>query len=147
LEKPCKPCFFIILHIECNRERKQGKSQKFNAKKIIDANWNYVLPGIVDEHVHIQNMGIADIGDFESNSKAAAIGGVTTIMEQPLTVPPTTTLGNFLEKKEAASGKFVVDFALYGGVVPGNTEEIPKMSKRMWLFVFFATRIPTGCLH
>ena len=98
-----------------------------NAKKVIDAKGNLVLPGVVDEHVHMQDMGRSEVGDFIAGSTAAAIAGVTTAMEMPLTIPPTTTLEAFEEKKEVASKKFLVDFALYGGAVPGNIDEIPKM--------------------
>lgn len=98
-----------------------------SAKQEIDAQGNYILPGIVDEHVHILDMGMSDSEDFITGSAAAAAGGVTTVMEMPLTIPATTTLEAFLEKKEVASRKFIVDFALYGGAVPGNTNELPKM--------------------
>lgn len=97
------------------------------AKKEIDAKGNYILPGIVDEHVHILDMGISQWGDFAYDSASAAVGGVTTVMEMPLTVPSTTTLDAFLEKKEVASKKFRVDFCMYGGVVPHKYNEVKKM--------------------
>jgi len=98
-----------------------------HAREVIDAGGNFVLPGVVDEHVHMQDMGRSEVADFVSGSTAAAIGGVTTVMEMPLTLPATTTLEAFKEKKEVAANKFVVDFSLYGGAVPGNIDEIPKM--------------------
>jgi allantoinase len=88
---------------------------------------NFVLPGVVDEHVHMQDMGRAEVADFVCGSAAAAIVGVTTVMEMPLTLPATTTLEAFEEKREVATKKFIVDFALYGGAVPGNIDEISKM--------------------
>lgn len=100
------------------------------ARKVIDARGNFVLPGVVDEHVHILDMGLAETNeDFITGSTAAAVGGVTTVCEMPVVVPSTISLEAFEEKKEVASKKFLVDFALYGGVVPGNVDEIPKMVK------------------
>ena len=99
------------------------------ARKVIDAKGNFVLPGIIDEHVHMQDMGRSAVDDFIAGSTGAAIAGVTTVMEMPLTIPPTTTLETFEEKKEVAAKKFIVDYALYGGAVPGNIDEIPKMAK------------------
>ncbi|MDD4364001.1 MAG: allantoinase AllB [Atribacterota bacterium] len=99
------------------------------AEKIIDAKGNYVMPGIVEEHIHILDMKLNEWGDYAFDSGSAAVGGVTTVMEMPLTVPPTTTLEAFLEKKEVASKKFRVDFALYGGVVPGQYQEVCKMAE------------------
>ena len=99
------------------------------AKKVIDAKGAYIIPGVVDEHVHFQDMERSAVADFTESSIAAAAGGVTTVMEMPLTVPPTTTLQAFEQKKAVAEKKFVVDFALYGGAVPGNLDELPKMVK------------------
>lgn len=98
-----------------------------DAKKTIDAGGNYVLPGVVDEHVHFQDMGRSMVADFSESSVAAAAGGMTTVMEMPLTIPATTTAEAFEQKKEVAEKKFIVDFALYGGAVPGNLKELPKM--------------------
>ena len=98
-----------------------------NARKVLDAGGHFILPGVVDEHVHLQDMERSAVSDFVSGSTAAAVGGVTTVMEMPLTLPPTTTAEAFEKKKEVAVKKFIVDFALYGGAVPGNIKEIPKM--------------------
>jgi allantoinase len=98
-----------------------------DAKRVVDAEGNHVLPGVVDEHVHFQDMGRSAVADFIESSTAAAIGGVTTAMEMPLTIPATTTARAFEEKRKVAEEKFIVDFALYGGAVPGNLDELPKM--------------------
>jgi allantoinase len=97
------------------------------ARRTIDAMGNFVLPGVIDEHVHLQDMDRSHVADFTAGSKAGAVGGVTTAMEMPLTLPATTTLEAFEAKKEAAAKKFMIDFALYGGAVPGNIDQIPKM--------------------
>ncbi|WP_146116621.1 MULTISPECIES: allantoinase AllB [unclassified Arthrobacter] len=98
------------------------------ASRTIDAGGKFVMPGVVDEHVHIIDMDLKNrYGRFELDSESAAVGGITTIIEMPITFPPTTTLDAFLEKKKQAGQRLKVDFALYGGGVPGNLPEIRKM--------------------
>uniref|UniRef100_A0A4W6EYF6 allantoinase n=1 Tax=Lates calcarifer TaxID=8187 RepID=A0A4W6EYF6_LATCA len=80
-----------------------------------------VMPGIVDSHVHVNEPGRTSWEGFWTATKAAAAGGVTTIVDMPLnSIPPTTTLGNFHEKLREATGKCFVDTAFWGGVIPGN---------------------------
>lgn len=79
-----------------------------------------VMPGIVDCHVHVNEPGRTSWEGFWTATRAAAAGGVTTIVDMPLnSIPPTTTLGNFHEKLREATGKCFVDVAFWGGVVPG----------------------------
>lgn len=122
--------------IETNVLSKQGKilglvndAKNLNAEKTIDATGKYILPGVIDEHVHLLDMELSHLGSFDSGSAAAAVGGVTTVMEMPVTIPATSTLENFLAKKEVADKKFRVDYALYGVGVPNNYDEIPKMAE------------------
>ena len=87
-----------------------------------------VMPGLVDTHVHINEPGRTDWEGFATATRAAAAGGVTTIVDMPLnSIPATTTLGGLKTKQEAASGKCSVDVAFWGGVVPGNTPELTKL--------------------
>jgi len=97
------------------------------AHNVVDAKGNFVLPGVIDEHVHFMDMGLASYEDFITGSTAAAAGGVTTVFEMPLCVPPVTNIEVFEEKKEIASKKFLIDFGLYAGAIPGNVNEIPRM--------------------
>ena len=77
-----------------------------------------VMPGIVDTHVHVNEPGRTDWEGYETATKAAAAGGVTTIVDMPLnSIPATTTLDAFEEKLAAAAGKCSVDVAFWGGVV------------------------------
>lgn len=93
-----------------------------------DAGDRVLMPGIVDTHVHINDPGRADWEGFETATRAAAAGGVTTVMDMPLnSIPPTTTLAGFEAKRAAAVGKCRVDVALAGGVVPGNVGELPGL--------------------
>src|SRR6266568_277201 len=80
-----------------------------------------VMPGLVDTHVHVNEPGRTDWEGFETATRAAAAGGVTTIVDMPLnSIPATTTLESFNFKLAAARGKLHVDVGFWGGVVPGN---------------------------
>ena len=87
----------------------------------IDAGDLCVLPGLVDTHVHINDPGRTDWEGFETATRAAAAGGVTTLVDMPLnSIPPTTTLGGLEAKLAALEAKSRVDVALCGGLVPEN---------------------------
>src|SRR5215210_3936415 len=88
-----------------------------------------VMPGLVDTHVHVNEPGRTEWEGFQSATRAAAAGGVTTIVEMPLnSIPPTTTLDNFQEKLAAASAaECSVDVGFWGGVVPGNGAELAPL--------------------
>src|SRR5213080_1955769 len=87
-----------------------------------------VMPGLVDTHVHVNEPGRTDWEGFETATRAAAAGGVTTIVDMPLnSIPATTTLDGLKAKLAAAEGKLHVDTAFWGGVVPGNTSELEKL--------------------
>jgi allantoinase len=87
-----------------------------------------ILPGLVDTHVHINEPGRADWEGFETATRAAAAGGVTTLIEMPLnSIPTTTSVAAYREKIEAAQGKLTVDTGFWGGVVPGNTGELEPL--------------------
>lgn len=86
------------------------------------------MPGLVDTHVHVNEPGRADWEGFETATRAAAAGGVTTIVDMPLnSIPATTTLPAWETKLAAARNKLHVDVAFWGGVIPGNTGELPKL--------------------
>src|SRR5262247_195638 len=87
-----------------------------------------VMPGLVDTHVHVNEPGRTDWEGFETATRAAAAGGVTTIVDMPLnSIPATTTLAGLNEKLAAAEAKLSVDVGFWGGVVPGNTGELSKL--------------------
>jgi allantoinase len=84
-----------------------------------------LLPGLVDAHVHLNEPGRTEWEGFDTGTKAAASGGVTTVIDMPLNaIPPTTTLTGFKEKLAASQGQCWVDVGFYGGVVPGNAHEL-----------------------
>src|SRR5437868_10519664 len=84
-----------------------------------------VLPGIVSTHVHLNEPGRTEWEGFATATRAAAIGGVTTLVDMPLnSIPPTTTREAFAAKRAAATGQCAVDVGFWGGVVPGNAGEL-----------------------
>lgn len=92
---------------------------------VIEAGEAVVMPGLVDTHVHINEPGRTDWEGFETATRAAAAGGVTTLVDMPLnSIPATTTREALRLKMEAAAGLCRVDVGFWGGVVPGNSGEI-----------------------
>ncbi|KAL1843600.1 hypothetical protein VTJ49DRAFT_883 [Mycothermus thermophilus] len=84
-----------------------------------------LLPGLVDAHVHLNEPGRTEWEGFDTGTKAAASGGVTTVIDMPLNaIPPTTTVAAFNEKLAASQGQCWVDVGFYGGVIPGNAHEL-----------------------
>ena len=84
-----------------------------------------LLPGLVDTHVHVNEPGRTEWEGFASATRAAAAGGVTTIVDMPLnSIPPTTTVSALQEKRDAARDQVVVDVGFWGGAVPGNTADL-----------------------
>lgn len=84
-----------------------------------------ILPGLVDSHVHVNEPGRTDWEGFASATRAAAAGGVTTIVDMPLNSSPvTTTRDALLRKRDAAASQAYVDCAFWGGLVPGNLREL-----------------------
>lgn len=83
------------------------------------------MPGIVDSHVHLNEPGRTEWEGFETGTKAAAAGGVTTVIDMPLNaIPPTTTVANFQRKLAAAENQCWVDVGFWGGIVPDNAADL-----------------------
>ena len=87
-----------------------------------------LLPGLIDAHVHLNEPGRTEWEGFWTGTRAAAFGGVTTVVDMPLNaIPPTTTVAGMKEKVAAARGKCWVDVGFYGGIVPGNVAELKPL--------------------
>jgi dihydroorotase len=86
----------------------------------IDHGEALILPGCVDLHVHMRDPGLTQKEDFPSGTRAAAVGGVTTIAEMPNTLPPVTSSRTFDEKVSALRGRSTVDYALYAAPRSGD---------------------------
>src|SRR5437870_1226425 len=106
----------------------QDYGEPRDATRQLDVGTAVVLPGLVDTHVHVNEPGRADWEGFETATRAAAAGGVTTIVDMPLnSIPATTTVEGLEKKLEAARDKLHIDVAFWGGVVPGNTNELAPL--------------------
>lgn len=97
------------------------------SEKIIDATGKYVMPGFIDPHSHLNDPGLTESEDFYTGTCSAAAGGITTVLEHPLTFPLPSNLKNLSDKKDIADGKAVVDYALWGALTPDNYEDIEAM--------------------
>lgn len=88
----------------------------------------YVVPGVVDTHVHVNEPGRTEWEGFTSATRAAALGGVTTLVDMPLNaIPPTTTVAHLRLKQAAARGQLMVDVGFWGGAVPGNLADLAPL--------------------
>jgi allantoinase len=106
-------------------ERVAGWDELPAGARVDDAGELAVMPGIVDTHVHLNEPGRTEWEGFATATRAAALGGVTTLVDMPLnSIPPTTTREAFAAKRAAARGQCSVDVGFWGGVVPGNAGEL-----------------------
>jgi allantoinase len=111
---------------------------------VLDFGNHVVMAVLVDTHVHVNEPGRADWEGFETATRAAAAGGVTTLFDMPLnSIPPTTSVAALREKAAAASPKCFVDVGFWGGVVPGNTGELAAMA-RLGVPGFKCFLVPSG---
>src|SRR5690348_1540179 len=109
----------VVVAIEPLESRLQG------AETVDLADDEVLLPGVVDSHVHVNDPGRTEWEGFATATRAAAAGGVTTIVDMPLnSIPPTTTLEALHVKREVAEGQVAVDVAFWGGAVPGNVDQL-----------------------
>ena len=103
-----------------------------------------LLPGLVDTHVHVNEPGRTEWEGFETATRAAAAGGVTTILDMPLnSIPPTVDVAALDVKKKAAAGKCHVDVGFWGGAVPGNAGELRALHEA-GVFGFKCFLLPSG---
>lgn len=115
-----------------------------SGKHVYDAGESVVMPGLVDTHVHINEPGRTEWEGFETATRAAAAGGVTTLIDMPLNSIPATTTARALERKRAAARKKCwVNVGFWGGVVPGNAGELRDLH-RAGAFGFKCFLVPSG---
>ena len=103
-----------------------GKAD-LNNHKVFDAENKIVLPGIIDTQVHFREPGSTDAEDLESGSRAAVLGGVTSLFEMPNTNPPTANLVEFEKKLKAAKNRMHSNYAFYFGATPSNTDQLAQL--------------------
>ncbi|MDR2965431.1 MAG: allantoinase AllB [Treponema sp.] len=105
------------------------QSDTNNNSTNIDMSGLYILPGIIDAHVHFREPGLTHKEDFITGSMAAAAGGITFIADMPNTIPPTFSVNEFNKKYNLAREKSCIDFGLFALLTNDNTDEIPGLVK------------------
>ena len=96
------------------------------AAEIVDVTGLHLIPGAIDMHVHFREPGYTHKEDWETGTRAAAMGGVTTVFEMPNTHPPTRSVTEFRQKQDYAK-KACVDFGIYGLLAEDNIDELPGL--------------------
>jgi allantoinase len=115
-----------------------------SGKHVYDAGESVVMSGLVDTHVHINEPGRTDWEGFDTATRAAAAGGVTTLIDMPLnSIPATTTAAALETKRDAARNKCWVNVGFWGGVVPGNAGELRALN-HAGAFGFKCFLVPSG---
>jgi dihydroorotase len=105
-----------------------------SAGEVFDAAGLHILPGVIDSHVHFREPGLTHKEDFETGSRSALLGGVTTVFEMPNSAPPVTTAEGHLDKLRRAEGRMACDYAFYMGASSenagflGDLERLPGCS-------------------
>ena len=105
---------------------KIGKIEE-SSKETIDAKGLIVLPGCIDTQVHFREPGSTDAEDLKSGSKAAILGGITSVFEMPNTNPPTSNLIEFQKKIDLAKNRMFTNHAFYFGATPDNSNELSNL--------------------
>lgn len=123
----------VTIIIEDEKIKKIDEENNFEKylsydNNIIDANYNYVLAGIIDPHVHMRDPGLTHKEDFSSGSKACVRGGVTVFLDMPNTIPNTISKENLIEKKSMMIGKSYADYGFhFGGSKADNSNDIKNI--------------------
>lgn len=122
-----------------------GPEDKPGANSTLDAYGLHILPGLIDTHVHIRAPARPDREDFVSGTSAAASGGITTILEMPISEPPVNSAAILKQRIKQLQPAALVDFGLYGSISSENMEEIPLMAEAGAIaFKTFLTEAPPG---
>lgn len=95
--------------------------------QVIDASGCFVLPGVIDDHVHFREPGLTRKADIESESRAAAFGGVTSYFEMPNTNPQTTTLEALEDKFALGAQKSHVNYSFFFGATNDNVDSFDRL--------------------
>ena len=124
-------CGAIVIENEVIAEvLKQGEEPSAPCDETIDAQGCYLLPGVIDDHVHFRDPGLIHKADMYTESMAAAAGGVTSYMDMPNTNPQTTTLEALENKFQDAATKSIVNYSFYFGATNNNADDLAKLDKK-----------------
>jgi dihydroorotase len=106
-----------------------GEIDSSQGEEIYNASGCYILPGLIDAHVHFRDPGLTGKEDFATGSAAAAHGGITLAADMPNTIPPTAGPGDFREKARIAGTKSYTDFALFALLTQDNAKEMENLAQ------------------
>lgn len=101
-----------------------------DSTEIVDAGKRWLIPGVIDDQVHFRDPGLTHKADFFSESRAAAAGGVTSVMDMPNTKPQTITIAELEKKFEMGMKKSLVNYSFYFGATNENIDEIKKIDPK-----------------
>ena len=133
------------IHVEDGRiERVAEFGDVPRGAEVVDAGDLLVMPGLVDTHVHVNDPGRTEWEGFETATRSAAAGGVTTLLDMPLnSIPATTSAAALQVKADVAVGRTWVDVGFIGGVVPGNASALADLA-RGGVLAFKCFMVPSG---
>lgn len=113
----------VIIENDCIKDiLQEGETPRGNFDETVDATGCFVLPGVIDDHVHFREPGLTSKADINSESKAAAYGGVTSYFDMPNTVPQTTTLEALDDKFKIAAANSHVNYSFFFGATNTNAD-------------------------
>lgn len=108
---------------------KEGETPSGHYCETIDATGCFVIPGVIDDHVHFREPGLTQKADIESESRAAAYGGVTSYFDMPNTIPQTTTISDLQGKFDIAAEKSHVNYSFFFGVTNTNIRQLEELDR------------------
>ena len=117
----------VDLAISDSNIQEIGDLKHLKGKNEIDAKELLVLPGIIDTQVHFREPGSTEAEDLNSGSRAAILGGVTSVFEMPNTKPPTSSKKEFLKKLKLAKERMYCNYAFYFGATPENYSDLRNL--------------------
>lgn len=119
----------LIIEDDTIKQIAEGETPRGSYDERVDATGCFVLPGIIDEHVHFREPGLTQKADIESESRAAAWGGVTTYFEMPNTKPQTTTAAAWHDKMNRAAKESHVNYAFFYGATNDNATSFSTLDR------------------
>lgn len=123
----------VVIEDDCISDIIEGQlSPRGHCDCYVDATGCFVLPGVIDEHVHFREPGLTRKGDMESESRAAAAGGVTSFLDMPNTVPQSTAVDAWEDKIRLASGRSHVNYGFFFGASKDNSTQFAQLD-RTWV--------------
>ncbi|MGB5987372.1 MAG: amidohydrolase family protein, partial [Desulfobacterales bacterium] len=116
------------------------------ARQVVDGAGGYLLPGMIDDHVHFREPGMTHKGDIHSESRAAVAGGITSTLEMPNTLPPVVDLAGWQAKRDIAARNSFTNHAFYIGAAAHNLDLVRELDPRWVCGVKLFMGASTGTL-